>query len=349
MNRHRFAHLGGLRRLDPARPPDELLLRVALAFQRDPAAPRMADIAAEVGCSRNAVRGLLRRALNEGILTVRANLPRALEREESLMQRWGLFDAVVVRPGFGEDQWPGQDAIRSALAPHVLACFESLVQKLVSSGSVGSEVRIGIDGGRTLFEAMEEEALFSLPQVKCRIHPLVLGPLAGTERTSSVVAHRLASRIGRTRATAQIDEPLRLVRDPDQPGRIHVETGPRPDNLDLLLVGIGSPAGGILGERLDAQDLDHRIRRRVVGDICSTAFDGEGRPLPLVHRDSVSLLDLDELHRLATRQAFVVAVAGGKEKVRPIRVALESTWVNVLLTDERTAEELAGGGTAAAG
>ena len=112
------------------------------------------------------------------------------------------------------------------------------------------------------------------------------------------------------------------------------------DKLDLALVGIGSmepsrmlAASGSFFSREERSELQ---RLGAVGDICFRFFDVDGQPVksPLMKR--VIGIDLVKL-RVCKR---VVGVAGGAQKVQAILGALRGGLIDVLITDQRTAEEL---------
>jgi DNA-binding transcriptional regulator LsrR (DeoR family) len=73
-----------------------------------------------------------------------------------------------------------------------------------------------------------------------------------------------------------------------------------------------------------------------VGDICFRYFDARGVPIksPLMQRvigiEATSLRAVDR----------VIGVAGGKKKHSAILAALRGDWLDVLITDRRTAEGL---------
>jgi lsr operon transcriptional repressor len=77
-------------------------------------------------------------------------------------------------------------------------------------------------------------------------------------------------------------------------------------------------------------------RRGAVGDICFQFIDKDGAPVqsPLMQR--VIGIDLATLKR-ARR---VVGIAGGADKVPVILACLRGQWINVLITERKTAERL---------
>jgi DNA-binding transcriptional regulator LsrR (DeoR family) len=112
------------------------------------------------------------------------------------------------------------------------------------------------------------------------------------------------------------------------------------DKLDVALVGIGSmepsrmlSVSGSIFSREERAEL-HRLG--AVGDICFRYYNLNGEPIksPLMKR--VIGIDLAKL-RACKR---VVGVAGGVQKVPSILAALRGRLIDVLITDQRTAEAL---------
>ena len=112
------------------------------------------------------------------------------------------------------------------------------------------------------------------------------------------------------------------------------------EKLDLALVGIGSmepsrmlAASGNIFSREDRADLQ---RLGAVGDICFRYFGADGQPIksPLMKR----VIGIDLVKLRACKR--VVGVAGGIAKVPAILGALRGGLIDVLITDQRTAEAL---------
>lgn len=115
------------------------------------------------------------------------------------------------------------------------------------------------------------------------------------------------------------------------------------DKLDLALVGIGSmDPSRILAESGNVFSREERAelqQQGAVGDICFRFFNAEGVPLksPLTRR--VIGIDAATLQK----SPRVVGVAGGARKSRAILASLRGGWINVLITDRRTAEAMLAG------
>jgi DNA-binding transcriptional regulator LsrR (DeoR family) len=114
------------------------------------------------------------------------------------------------------------------------------------------------------------------------------------------------------------------------------------DKLDIALVGIGSmepsrmlAVSGNIFSRKERAELQ---RIGAVGDICFRFFDAEGEPIKSSLMKRVIGIDLVKL-RACKR---VVGVAGGVPKVQAILGALRGGLIDVIITDQRTAQALAG-------
>jgi len=250
------------------------------------------------------------------------------ELEDQLTSRFDLRDAVVVDcPAEGD-----------ALVRDLGAALAYFLETTLKPGKV-----IGISSwSRSLF-AMADA-----------LHPgdycaggRVVQILGGVGSVGSAfhaiqLAQRLAGSIGASpvllQSPAVVGSPEAqrvLARDPSVQ-----EASAWFDKLDLALVGIGSmePSKMLTGsgnvfsreERVEMQ------RRGAVGDICFRFYDADGQQIksPLMKR--VIGIDLDRL-RTCKR---VVGVAGGMQKMQAILGALRGGLIDILITDQRTAEAL---------
>jgi DNA-binding transcriptional regulator LsrR (DeoR family) len=248
--------------------------------------------------------------------------------EDQLASHFDLSDAVVV------DSPAEGDAMVRDLGTALAYFLESTLKP----GKV-----IGISSwSRSLFEMVD--ALH--PGIYCAAGKVVqiLGGVGnvGSEFHAIHLAQRLAGSIGakpvllQSPAVVGSAEAQRVLwRDP-----VVQEAAALFDKLDLALVGIGSmepsrmlaASGNIFsrGERAELQRLG------AVGDICFRFYNLDGQAIrsPLMKR--VIGIDLEKL-RACKR---VVGVAGGMEKIQAILGALRGRLIDVLITDQRTAEAL---------
>jgi DNA-binding transcriptional regulator LsrR (DeoR family) len=109
-------------------------------------------------------------------------------------------------------------------------------------------------------------------------------------------------------------------------------------NSELALVGIGSLSDDAPFVRygdLSADDRDRLLRAGAVGDICARFFRADGQPVTDLD-DRMMAIERAELAAIPT----VVAVAAGPEKYAAIRGALRTGYVDVLVTNEMTAQHI---------
>ena len=111
--------------------------------------------------------------------------------------------------------------------------------------------------------------------------------------------------------------------------------------LTLLLVGIGSIEPSKLlkesGNSLSEKERKELAKLGAVGDVCMRYFDENGKSLKTNLDKRIIGISADQLKKISRR----VAVAGGARKHKAIRAALEGGWINVLITDHKTAKKLA--------
>ncbi len=112
------------------------------------------------------------------------------------------------------------------------------------------------------------------------------------------------------------------------------------DRLDLALVGIGSmePSKMLTGSGnvFSREERAEMQSRGAVGDICFRFYDADGQPIksPLMKR----VIGIDLIKLRACKR--VVGVAGGMQKMQAILGALRGGLIDILITDQRTAEAL---------
>jgi DNA-binding transcriptional regulator LsrR (DeoR family) len=112
------------------------------------------------------------------------------------------------------------------------------------------------------------------------------------------------------------------------------------ERVTLALVGIGSVEPSRLldlsGNVFSKEEQAFLRQAGAVGDILLRFFDREGRPVESSFNKRVISMQLEQLHRVERS----IAVAGGARKFPAILGALRGGWVNILITDRLTAENL---------
>ena len=288
------------------------------------------EIAERLRLSRPAVSRLLRDAQNQGIVQITITPPRGLliDLESRLEERYGLEVVRVVAMETGTSA----DLVRRQIG----AAAASYLARTVHSGDT-----IGLAWGTTLGAMVQSMAPLTTEGVHVVQTLGGIGPPAA-EAYAAELVRRLAQLLGAAPvlfpvpgvvATTEVRDVLR--NDP------HVQAALRYfDRLDTVYVGIGSiTTNPVLndGHSLPSGTLASLVAAGAVGDIALRFFDAKGAPVRSSLDERILGITAEQLHK-APR---VVAVAGGPDKADAIHAALKSDIVDVLITDQGTAEELA--------
>ena len=303
-----------------------LLYKIARAYYEDGLTQE--QIGHLLGLSRIKVSRLLRQARDERIVQITIVPPQDSNAyiERALEARYGLAEAVIVSPS-GYDK----TTIVHELGPPAAACLiRCLHDKAV----------LGITWGTTLLAVVDALPGQNWPEI--RVVPL-LGGLGRPEAEThgADLARRVAVAFGARPFVLPAPGIVasELVRDallaePQISGTLAL--GAR---ADVALVGIGVPvpdsvvaqAGILTGEAAE------KLKAvGAVGDIALHFFDGDGRAVEHEINDRIIGLDLDQIKKIPR----VIGVAGGAEKFEVIRAALRGKIIDVLVTDDQTADRL---------
>jgi DNA-binding transcriptional regulator LsrR (DeoR family) len=309
---------------------DEMRLMAKVARMYYDQGIRQQEITERLNVHQSKVSRLLKRARESNIVRISVTTPAGAfpELEDALETRFGLQEAVVI------DSEGGEARIVKDLGSAAAFYLETTLKpKMV----------VGISSwSRSLFAMVET------------LHPTdsgrggkvvqILGGVGtpSTQYQATILAQRLASLIGAAPVLLQApgvvgsaEAKAILVGDPA------VEEAARLFNkLDLALVGIGSMEPSSLlassGNTFAGHEREELQRRGAVGDICFQFIDKNGVPVESPLKQRVIGIDLEALKR--TRR--VVGIAGGTDKVTAILASLRGQWINILITERKTAERL---------
>ena len=291
---------------------------------------RQVDIARHLNLSQASVSRLLRRAEEEGIVTVTVHAPVGIypELERELEERFGLREAIVVESAEEESQLlhnlgaAGAFYLETTLQQGEVIGVSSWSETLLAVANAMQP--LGHSRGARVVQILggvgnpvgETHAL----QLTRRLAELVNGE-AVMLAAPGVVGSKEARDV--------------LLADPFVASTVAMFA-----ELTLALVGIGciEPSRMLKrsGNVFSDAELDELRSRGAVGDICLRFFDANGTPVRTALDDRVISIRLEQLRNINR----VVAVAGGARKRLAIRGALNGKWVNVLVTDRETAEYL---------
>jgi DNA-binding transcriptional regulator LsrR (DeoR family) len=312
---------------------DELRLIAKVARLYHVHAMRQTEITERLGIHQSTVSRLLRRAEEEGIVSVALNMPAGLhsELEDVLQAAYDLREAIVVDTVDQEDQ-----LVRDLGAAAAFYLETTLRPRDV----------LGISSWSAALLAMVTAMHPKYRAAGTRVVQ-ILGGVGnpGAEIHATHLTRRLAELVGGA-AT--------LLPAPGLVGSAHARRVMLKDqyvqqatslfkSLTLAVVGIGAAEPSKLlaasGNVFSSQERKALSDRGAVGSICLRFFDHEGTPVTTPLNDRVIGIELKDL-KAAGR---VVGIAGGKRKTAAIRGALQGRWINVLITDRATAERLVRG------
>lgn len=306
----------------------DLLVQVAEKYYVDQLT--QAQIAEMYDISRSTISRLLSRARDEGI--VRIQIVRPQTRQPALEQRlctqFGLSEAIVI----AVNQWPIQSSEVRRLVGVEAAQF---VDPLIKPNTL-----VGVGRGRTLAELAH--GLSKLATLRNITLVQLLGDID--------IQHSLARGAEITRVLCEgyggagyfLNAPA-LVQDRALANLLMQSSNIQQvsalyDRLDLAIVGIGalhnSPLvlAGLLGE----PEIQRLADAGAVGDICGHFYTADGVLVDDAYPGVSIGISWQQLH--ACPQTIVIA--SGLEKVAPILGLLRIHMIDVLVTDERTAEQV---------
>jgi len=299
------------------------------------------------------VQGIRQQGITERLQIHQSTVSRMLKRAR---QANLVRISVISPPGIFadiEDQLTAQFALQDAVVVDCPAEEEPMVRDLGAATAYFLET--SVKPGTTIGISSWSRSLFAMvdalhPGDYCRGGKVVqiLGGVGnvGAQYHAMHLAQRLAGLIGASAVLLQAPAVVgsaeaRRILARDASVR---EASALFDHLDLALVGIGSMEPSRLlassGNVFSAEERADLSRQGAVGDICFRFFDAQGQPIksPLMQR--VIGIEPGPLKKVGR----VVGVAGGHRKVQAILAALRGGWIDVLITDRRTAESLLSAG-----
>lgn len=304
--------------------PDEQL-RIRIAWYYHVGGLTQGAIADKLGLTRLRVNRILAACHDEGLvqISIRSNLAACIRLEDQLARSFGL-DAAVVVPS-PEDDGLVQDIIGHA-AGHYLA------------REIPGALTVGIGWGRTLRCSLKTIA----PR---RVEGLtMISLMGGVTHGSAENTFELVSRFGdlfeaeRYYMTAPVFASDRRARDLilAEPPLQEIYTKAR--RADMAVISVGDLSRRSLLVRLtDVQrELGSLRAAGAVGDILGNFLDETGSLVEHTLNERAVSLSLNDLRGIDK----VVLVSGGLHKVPIMLATLRAGVIDVVITDEATAQAL---------
>ena len=283
-------------------------------------------IAERFGVSTMQISRLLREAQQLGIVEFRIHHPLPADQElaRELRQRFGLASVLAVRTSRPEQ---AKADVASAGAHHVASLLEPGGTLAVACSSTLA----------LLAQALPYQPILGLKVVQ------MLGPLSPSadhyDRTDALI--RIGAQLGAQVRPLHAPTVLQskgardaLVDDPAVKTVLDMARA-----ADFAICGIGTAnddSAYYQAGYVSRPELAALRAKGVVGEMLGRFFDGEGRPVPWTHAETLVSLSLDELKRIPQ----VIVVAAGPSKVQPVLGALRGGYLSHLITDADTVRTL---------
>lgn len=299
----------------------DLVVRAAWLYYED--GLTQAQVASRLFVSRQTVGRLLDAARQHGIVRIEldAQYLMAMRTATRVREAFGLSDAIVVPAAKGT-------LPRERTNERVAAALAAYVRRHLHPGAV-----VGVSWGDSVARALSMLSEESLDGVQ----------LVAAAGELSAIDEVLTRSPGVMRRLRTVPAPL-LVSSPEVAQTFREEAAVR-EVLDLArsavvtLTGMGSATPGSsavhAGVATDAEVAGFAARG-AVGDMIGEWYDIDGRVVETPWSRRRIGVGLDELRGLGK----IVGVAGGVEKVDAIRGAVAGQLIDVLVTDEPTAQAL---------
>ncbi len=294
---------------------------------------RQAEIAAALNISQAKVSRLLKRAEAAGIVRTTVTVAPGVytELEEQLEQRYGLTEVVVVDVDPEADEAEILAAIGAGAAAHL-------------EGTLSGSDRIGVSSWSQTILALVDR-LRPFTQRGATEVVQLLGGVGAPEAQSH--SNRILGELARMLGAEAVYVPAPgIVAGPAVRDSLLADASMRQvmthwQDLTMAIMGIGSiePSRVLAnsGNAFTEEERKPLLEAGAVGDICHRIFRADGTLVRGEIDDRIIAIPVDDLLRIPRR----VGIAGGPRKLDAIRGALAGEWVTTLITDLRTAEQLA--------
>lgn len=306
-----------------------ILTRVARMYHE--LGMRQSEIAQELHISQPRVSRLLKRAEEVGVVRTTVVVPVGLhtDLEEQLEEIFDLESAVVANVA-SDDEGEITAALGSATAEYLSATL------------LGDDT-IGVSSWSSTLLA----AVRALPPFRTRVADYVVQTVGGVGApTAEMFAAELVTQLASATKADAVFLPApgvlgssavasALMADPSVSRVMELWA-----NLTTILVGIGdvdpSPLLRQSGNIVSDESLNQLREAGAVGDVCLRFYNEHGEHVKTEFNDRVVGISAEQFRRVPRR----IGAAGGQRKLTSIRAALEGGWVNNLITDVNTANEL---------
>ena len=312
-----------------------LITRIAQMYYLE--AKKQSDIALALRIPQARISRLLKRAIDENIVRISITPPPGVfaDLERRIRERYALDEVIVAESGSDRED-------------SVIAAIGDAAAHFVETTLADHEV-IGMSSWSASLLRMVD-AITPITRARASKVVQILGGI-GSPAVQSHAQHLVMRMAQLTGAKAQFLPAPGVAGSPES-RRILLKDPFVAETIDcfaevtLALVGIGSVTPSRMlansGNAFSREELEELAAQGAVGDMGLRFFDAAGAPVVTRLDERVIGITLAEV-KAAKR---VVAVAGGARKTPAIAAALAGGYVDVLITDHRTAETRASADTA---
>lgn len=280
------------------------------------------EIADKLGVSRPSVSRLLQRARQKGVVEIKIRYEGSFAKlEDAIEKSFGLREVVIT---------PSEES--EGLKYHLAEAVASYLIRTIKDGDI-----VGVSWGTTLVH---------IPKyIKNVTKDVTFVPLVGGVGQTKLDIHSNAIAINLARAFGGKGQ---LLHVPVVVDSVKVKQTLVSDTsinqilklaskANIAIAGIGSPSAPNSTIRQTGYYTDRELNdlknAKAVSDICWIFLDAEGNLCPIELNQRVIGISIDDLKVIPT----VVGVAGGIQKHEAILAALKGHYIDVLVTDEKTA------------
>jgi len=308
---------------------EDLITRVAWLYYKEKLTQQ--DISARVNISRQKVQRFLEKARDLEIVRFQIKNPYAnlLSIESELIEKYSLKDSVVV-PYLSD----GDNLLRRSFAKAGASYLERIISQ--HNNSI-----VGLGWGNTT--AYLADYFDSLPiKTKVEVVSLIGNLMTNVAMNPYIIAEKIANKLDApfyniwAPAITQSKERAEIFKS--EPWINCVLQKASKANIILFSVGEVSPSASLFKMGYLSSDELKRLREKgAVGDILSRFFNAQGDLVDDEIHERVISVPIDKLR---DKRKIVIGIAGGPLKLNAIQGALNGKYINVLITDEETAQKL---------
>ena len=293
---------------------------------------RQAEVAKRLGVPSVKAHRLIARAVAEGAVkvSIEGEIIECIELETALSARFGL-ETCEVAPDLEEVGLPLR-TLGLAGAGRLRRWMES-----------GEELTIGIGHGRTLAEAVRAMPRFATQGL--RFVSLLGGLTRNFAANPHDVMHMLAEKTGAQAYVMPVPFFANTAEDREVllSQRGVAEVFQLAQSAPLKIVGIGTVEAEtqlVTSGMIEPSEIEAIARAGGVGEMLGHFFDRDGNALETPLTSRTLAVALPEAGPIGASRDRIIALAGGPEKIEPLRAVLKSGRLSGLITDERTAKAL---------